>query len=137
MKIDSVGLKLKIAMRMNGRKITAYSWFAINLSGCAGQCQPPTPAGSDNAPNNILFCCVVPPTWPPWRQMQTINTECIKFVGCRPLTVKAVFHFNRIVPKRSVLYCVHIISSARVFMKQWNTLRFATIWLKWKTALKV
>ena len=21
-----------------------YSWFAINLSGCGGQCQPPTPA---------------------------------------------------------------------------------------------
>ena len=40
------------------------SWFAISLSGCGGQCQPPTPAGSDNGINNI-FLCVVPPTWPP------------------------------------------------------------------------
>ena len=55
---------------------------------------------------------------------------------CLTWYIKAVFHFNRIVPKRSVLYCVHIISSARVFMKQWNTLRFATIRLKWKTALR-
>ena len=38
-----------------------YSWFAINLSGCARQCQPPTPAGSDNGINNIFYC-VVPPT---------------------------------------------------------------------------
>ena len=37
-----------------------YSWFAINLSGWAKQCQPPTPAESDNAPNNICYC-VVPP----------------------------------------------------------------------------
>ena len=41
-----------------------YSWFVINLSGCGGQCQPPTLAGSDNEINNI-FLCVVPPTWPP------------------------------------------------------------------------
>ena len=46
---------------------------------------------------------------------------------------KAVFHFNRIVAKRSVFNCVHIISSAWVLTKQWNTLRFATMRLKWKT----
>ena len=50
-----------------------------------------------------------------------------------PEELKAVFHFNRIVAERSVFYCVHIISSAWVFTKQWNTLRFATIRLKWKT----
>ena len=44
--------------------IQHYSWFAINLSGYGEQCQPPTPAGSDNGINNI-FLCVVPPTWPP------------------------------------------------------------------------
>ena len=49
-----------------------YSWFAINHSECGGQCQPPTPAGSDNGINNIFFC-FVPPTWLAWRQMQTIN----------------------------------------------------------------
>ena len=48
------------------------SWFAINLSGCGGQCQTPTPTESDNGINKI-FLCVVPPTWPPWRQMQTTN----------------------------------------------------------------
>ena len=32
------------------------------------QCQPPTPARSYNGTNNIFFC-VVPPTWPPRRQM--------------------------------------------------------------------
>ena len=52
----------------------ANSWFAINLSGCGTQCQPPTPAGSDNGTNKI-FLCVVPPTWPPYRQMQTINSK--------------------------------------------------------------
>ena len=46
---------------------------------------------------------------------------------------KPVFHFNRIVANRSVSYCPHIISSAWVFTKQLNTLRFATIRLKWKT----
>ena len=56
-----------------GGRVSLNSWFAINLSGCARQCQPPTPAGSDNATNQIFYC-VVPPTWPPWRQMQTINT---------------------------------------------------------------
>ena len=40
--------------------------------------------------------------------------------------LKTVFHFNRILAKR-VFYCVHIISSARVFTKQLNTLCFATI----------
>ena len=51
-----------------------YSWFAINLSGWAKQCQPPTPAESDNAPNNICYC-VVPPTWPPRCQMETTNSS--------------------------------------------------------------
>ena len=50
---------------------------------------------------------------------------------------KPVFHFNRIVAKRGVFYCVHIISSAWVFTKQWNTVRFATIRLKWKLALRI
>ena len=49
-----------------------YSYFAINLLGCGGQCQPRTPAGSGNGINN-MFLCVVPPTWLPSRQMQTIN----------------------------------------------------------------
>ena len=45
-------------------KLNLYSWFAINLSGCSGQCQPPKPAGYDNGINNMFFCAV-PPTWPP------------------------------------------------------------------------
>ena len=44
--------------------VIGNSWFAINLLGCGTQCQPPTPAGSDNGTNKI-FLCVVPPTWPP------------------------------------------------------------------------
>ena len=43
---------------------SSNTWFAINLSGCGTQCQPPTPAGCDNGTNKI-FLCVVPPTWPP------------------------------------------------------------------------
>ena len=39
---------------------------------------------------------------------------------------KPVFHFSRIVAKCGVFYYVHIISSAWVFTKQWNTQRFAT-----------
>ena len=64
------------------------------------------------------------------------NTRRKRTTFGRALTsVKPVFHFNRIVAKRSVFYCVHIISSARVFTKQWNTVCFATIRLKWKTDL--
>ena len=40
---------------------------------------------------------------------------------------KAVFHFYCIVAKLCVFYCVHIIISAWVLTKQWNSLRFATI----------
>ena len=46
---------------------------------------------------------------------------------------KAVFHFKRIVAKRSVFFCVHVISFVWAVTKQWNTVRFATIRLKWKT----
>ena len=55
---------LKSAFLMRGEFITPprptgrrsnYSWFAINLSGCGKQCQPPTPAGSDNGTNNIFL----------------------------------------------------------------------------------
>ena len=51
------------------------------------------------------------------------------------MILKPVFHFNRIVAKHSVFCFVHIISSSWVFTKQWNTVRFATVQLKWKTAL--
>ena len=40
-----------------------------------------------------------------------------------------------IVPCCSDFFCVKVISLALVVMKQRNTIRFATIWLKWKTAL--
>ena len=36
-----------------------YSWFTINPPGCGRQCQPLTPARSDNGTCNI-FVCVVP-----------------------------------------------------------------------------
>ena len=49
---------------------------------------------------------------------------------------KPVFHFNGTIAKRSVFYWVHI-SSTWVFRKQKNTLRFATMRLKWKTACTV
>ena len=35
------------------------SWFTIYLSRCVGQCQPPTPTGSDNGFNNIPLCCTL------------------------------------------------------------------------------
>ena len=34
------------------------------------------------------------------------------------LPLEAIFHFNRIVVKHGVFYCVHIISSTWVSMKQ-------------------
>lgn len=49
-------------------------------------------------------------------------------------------HFNRIITKRSVFFYVHVINFAWNFnpcTDQWNTLRFATIWLKWKTVSRV
>ena len=73
-----------------------YSWFVINLLGCGGQYQPPTPAGSESGINNI-FLCVVPSTWPPpWPQMQTINSRINKElifnnVLCFPLHWPFVF----------------------------------------------
>ena len=47
----------------------------------------------------------------------TSQTE-ICFHERQQLPLKAVFHFNRIVAKHSVFYCVHIISSTWVCMKQ-------------------
>ena len=39
-----------------------------------------------------------------------IDSMCLQQNATQML--KPVFHFNRIVAKRSVFYCVHIISSA-------------------------
>ena len=49
---------------------------------------------------------------------------------------KPVFHFNRIVTYRSILFCIEVISSTLVLRKQRNTLRFGTKRLKWKTGFK-
>ena len=40
------------------------------------------------------------------------------------VSVKAHFHFNRIVTYRSIFFCIEVISSTLVLMKQRNTLRF-------------
>ena len=66
---------VKYNLHAHIRSFSSNSWFAISLSGYGGQCQPPTPAGSNNGINDIFFC-VIPPTWPPRRQMQTINCTC-------------------------------------------------------------
>jgi hypothetical protein len=52
------------------------------------------------------------------------------------IELKPVFHFNRIVTYRSIFFCVEVISSTLVVRKQRNTLRFATIQLKWKTGFR-
>ena len=67
-----------------------------------------------------------------WRLSLALN-PLLRSVSAPAFYLKAGFHFNRTVAKRSVFHCVHIICSAWVFTKQWNTLRFATIRLKWKT----
>ena len=63
------------------------------LSECGRQCQPPTPAGSNNRINN-KFICVVPPTWPPWRQIQTINSNVCELLdhSNRPKLLWYRFH---------------------------------------------
>jgi hypothetical protein len=67
----------------------------------------------------------------------------IKFQELKFLTksliiiLKPVFHFNRIVTYRSIFFCVKVISSTVSLRKQRNTLRFGTIRLKWKTALRI
>ena len=48
------------------------------------------------------------------------------------LGVKAVFHFNRIVAKRSLFHCFETTQ-----VELMTTLRFATIRLRWKTGLIV
>ena len=64
---------------------------------------------------------------------------CESYVLNIPRVRKPVFHFSRIVPYRPValpILCDSIvISLALVLMKHCNTVRFATIRLKWKTAL--
>ena len=47
--------------------------------------------------------------------------------------LKPVFHFNRIVAERSVFHCFMTTQAELMTCTQWNTLRFATIRLKWKT----
>jgi hypothetical protein len=56
-----------------------------------------------------------------------------KLAGRVSLGLKPVFHFDR---NRSIFFCVEVISSTLVVRKQRNTLRYATIRLKWKTALE-
>ena len=46
------------------------------------------------------------------------------------------FHFNRIVAKRSVFHCVVNNQSELMTWTQKNTLRFATIRLKWKATFR-
>ena len=50
--------------------------------------------------------------------------------------LKAVFHFNRIVPKRSVFLCFLSDSVELMTLTQKKMLRYVTIRLKWKTGLK-
>ena len=55
--------------------------------------------------------------------------------------VKPVFHFNRIVAKRSVFLCflstrVELMTSTQKKMLRYVTLRYVTLRLKWKTGLK-
>jgi hypothetical protein len=52
------------------------------------------------------------------------------------MTIKPVFHFNRIVTYRSIFFCVEVISSTLPLKKQINTLRFGAIEQKWKTELR-
>ena len=48
--------------------------------------------------------------------------------------VKRVFHFNRTVSKRTVFHCFVNTQAELMIWTQKNTLLFATIRLKWKTA---
>ena len=50
---------------------------------------------------------------------------------------KPVFHFNRIVAKRTVFHCFVNTQADLMIWTQKNTLRFATIRLEWKTALNL
>ena len=49
------------------------------------------------------------------------------------ITLKAVFHFNRIVAKRSVFHC--FVNTEAKLMYGHNRIRYVSIQLKWKTAL--
>ena len=51
--------------------------------------------------------------------------------------VKPVFHFNRIVAKRTVFHCFVNTQAELMIWTQKNTLRFATIRLEWKTVLNL
>ena len=49
--------------------------------------------------------------------------------------LKAVFHFRRIVAKRTVIHCFVSTQAELMIWTQKNTRHFATIRLKWKAAL--
>ena len=55
------------------------------------------------------------------------------FLFCVYRDVNAVFNFNRIVAKRTVLHCFVNTQAELMFGTQRSTLRFATIQLWWKT----
>ena len=78
-------------------------------------------------PLGMVYSCVLP-------NLKTMLNEAISLL-LQFVTqfLKPVFHFNRIVTYRSIFFCVEVISSTLVVRKQRNTLRFATIRLKWKT----
>ena len=50
--------------------------------------------------------------------------------------VKAVFHFNRTVPKRGVFLCLVSFQAELMTLGQKKTLRFGTVRLEWKTGLR-
>ena len=52
-------------------------------------------------------------------------------------TLKAVFHFNRTVPKRSVFLCLVSFEAELMTLGQKKTLRFGTVWLQWKTGFSL
>ena len=49
--------------------------------------------------------------------------------------LKAVFHFNRTVPKRGVFLCLVSFQAELMTLGQKKTLRFGTVRLQWKTGL--
>ena len=67
------------------------------------------------------------------KHVNNMRTSRLIQAACCTL-IKAIFHFNRIVAKRTIFHCFVSTQAELIIWTQNNTLLFATVRLKWKTA---
>ena len=103
-----------VILRSSRRHAHKVLFLVCNQSlGMRRQCQPPTPARSDNSTNNIFFS-VIPPTWLPGHYIQLPSME---FFGA--MNVSVCLFDNRI-----IVFCHSYRFSLTVTRAKWHTFLF-------------